>query len=109
MRGSGAVEGGDDLLFHALQGFGITKWGEYDLLDTGVGEIVEALVRAKMVGKTTFLGFSGDNEAGNDFPRYRTLTQPKLTASIRRTASAPRGGSYGWSQETRPSSVGEEV
>jgi hypothetical protein len=27
------------------------------------GEIVEALVRAKMAGKTRFLGFSGDNEA----------------------------------------------
>ena len=39
MRGSGAVEGRDDLLFNALDGFGIAERGEYDLLDTGVGEL----------------------------------------------------------------------
>ena len=37
--GSGAVEGRDDLLFNALDGFGIAERGEYDLLDTGVGEL----------------------------------------------------------------------
>ena len=39
MRSSGAVKGRDDLLFYTLQGFRITERGEYDLLDTGVGEL----------------------------------------------------------------------
>ena len=42
-RGSGSVEGGDDLLVDALCGFGIAERGEYDLLDTGVSELADSI------------------------------------------------------------------
>ena len=45
MRSSGSVEGGDDLLFYALEGFDIARRDgtEHDLVHSGLDELADAL------------------------------------------------------------------